>query len=183
MKVLVALSSLALVSLSNIAPCLATNQTIRRSSDQSLSNQTLSSAAKTTQIAQFGGIGNGLRILREGLDIKEREQRRQEDRARREQLERERRERLEAQKQREVELAAARQAATEQQRIEADRRRQYFESLSPEQKQAYIAEQRAQQQRANEVAAKLFMMVIDSASRPDVCRRGNWVTGYSYYEC
>jgi membrane protein involved in colicin uptake len=175
MKLIISWSSIALVSLCSVAPCLAANQARSRSSDQSLS-----SATKTTQVAQFGGI---LRTIDQGLEIKEREQRRQEERARREQLEKERQERLEAQKQREVELAAARQAATEQQRIEADRRRQYFESLSPEQKQAYIAEQRAQQQRANEVAAKLFMMVIDSASRPDICRRGNWVTGYTYYEC
>jgi predicted membrane metal-binding protein len=182
MKCLVALSSLALVSLSNISLCLAANQASSRSSEQSLSNQSLPSATKTTQVAQFR-IPDVLRTIDQGLEIKEREQRRQEERARREQLEKERQERLEAQKQREVELAAARQAATEQQRIEADRRRQYFESLSPEQKQAYIAEQRAQQQRQSEVAAKLFMMVIDSASRPDVCRRGNWVTGYTYYEC
>lgn len=178
MKLIISLSSIALVSLSSVAPCLAANQVRSRSSNQSLPN-----AAKTTQMAQFGGLGGVLRTIDQGLDINEQEKRRQEERARREQLEKERQERVEAQKQREVELAAARQAATEQQRIEADRRRQYFESLSPEQKQAYIAEQRAQQQRANEVAAKLFMMVIDSASRPDVCRRGSWVTGYTYYEC
>lgn len=182
MKFLVALSSLTLVSLSSVAPSLAANQASSRSPEQPLSNQSCPNASKKIQVAQFR-IPDVIRTIDQGLDIKEQEQRRQEERERRQQLELERRERVEAQKQREVELAAARQAATEQQRIEADRRRQYFESLSPEQKQAYIAEQRAQQQRANEVAAKLFMMVIDSASRPDVCRRGNWVTGYTYYEC
>lgn len=140
MKCLVALSSLALVSLSNISLCLAANQASSRSSEQSLSNQSLSSATETTQVAQFGGIGGVLRTIDQGLDIKEQEQRRQEDRERREQLEKERRERVE-------ELAALRRAASELQLREVERRLQYFESLSPEQKQAYIAEQRAQQKR------------------------------------
>lgn len=60
MKQIVSLSSIALVSLSSVAPCLATTEARSRSS-----NQSFSSAAKTTQLAQFGGI---LRTIDQGLN-------------------------------------------------------------------------------------------------------------------
>lgn len=55
------------------------------------------------------------------------------------------------------ELEAAREAASEQERLEAERRQQYFESLSPEEQQAYIAEQQAMQARRDQ-AATLFIL-------------------------
>ena len=61
------------------------------------------------------------------------------------------------------ELEAARKAATERERLEAERRQRYFESLSPEEQQAYIEEQRAQSQSDRAAAilvpwAALFML-------------------------
>ena len=44
----------------------------------------------------------------------------------------------------------------EQQRLEAERRQKYFESLSPEEQQAYIQEQRAMQARRDQAAAIYF---------------------------
>ncbi len=181
MKLIVGLSSLALVSLSSVAPCFAVNQALGRSADQSLLSQTLPSPAKT-QVVSFG-LGDVFRAVDQGLDMVEQEKRREEERKRRAQLEKERQERLEAQKKRQAEVEEARKKATEQQRLEADRRQKYFESLSPEQKKAYIAEQRAQQKKANEVAAGLFLMVFEAVTTPQVCRSGSWLTGYTYYEC
>lgn len=58
------------------------------------------------------------------------------------------------------ELEAARREATEQQRLEAEQRRQYFESLSPEEKEAYLTEQRARRaQQADKTAALLLLML------------------------
>lgn len=175
MKFIVSLSSLALVSLSSIAPGLAANQIRDRAPNQPSPSQSLPSATKTTQIAIFG-IGDVIRTIDRGLDIVEQEKRRAEDRVRREQQEKERLARQE-------EVQAARKEATEKQRLEADRRQKYFESLSPEEQKAYIAEQRAIQKKNAEVSAKLFLMVAESVLSPKVCRSGSWFTGYTYYDC
>lgn len=58
----------------------------------------------------------------------------------------------------------ARQEALEKRRLEAERRRQYFESLTPEQQQAYIKEQRAAQARRDEAAASLLLMLFSNSS-------------------
>lgn len=64
------------------------------------------------------------------------------------------------QEQRRQQLEAARREVTEQQRLEAEQRRQYFESLSPEEKEAYLSEQRARQaQQADQTAALLLLML------------------------
>ncbi len=181
MKCIVSLTSLALVSLSSIAPCLAANQILDRDSNQSSSSLSLSSATKTVQLAF--GLGDVIRTIDRGLDIVEQEKRRGEERVRREQQEKERQERLEASKKRQEELQVARKEATERQRLEADRRQKYFESLSPEEQKAYIAEQRAIQKKNSEVAAKLFLMIAEAVTSPKVCRSGSWFTGYTYYDC
>jgi vacuolar-type H+-ATPase subunit I/STV1 len=74
----------------------------------------------------------------------------------REQKLKERQAREEERKKREEELAAARKAATERQIEEAERRRQYFDSLSPEEKQAYINQQQALRQK--QVEANLLVL-------------------------
>jgi hypothetical protein len=161
MKLIVSLSSLALVSLSNLAPCLAATQAISRSI-QPVSSQAIPTPTQPVQVAGFGNI---IRTVNQGLTIIEQQKRRAEQRRQRE------------------EMAEARRKATEQQRLEADRRQKYFESLSPEQKEAYIAEQREKQKRNAEVSAALFMMFINAASQPRVCRSGSWLTGYTYHDC
>lgn len=60
------------------------------------------------------------------------------------------------------ELEAAREAANEQERLEAERRQRYFESLSPEEQQAYIEEQQAMQAQRDQ-AANLFMLMVFSS--------------------
>ena len=57
-------------------------------------------------------------------------------------------------------IAAAREAATEKQRLEVERQRQYFESLSPQEKEKFLAAQRARQ----EAAARLLLMMFSGAS-------------------
>jgi thiol:disulfide interchange protein len=89
-----------------------------------------------------------------------REQRRQE-------YERRKQERMQAYELRKQELEVARREATEQQRLEAERRQQYFESLSPEQKQAYLAEQRARREQADKVAALFIMMFLGGIGSSD----------------
>ncbi|MBW4510892.1 MAG: hypothetical protein KME64_30905 [Scytonematopsis contorta HA4267-MV1] len=66
--------------------------------------------------------------------------------------------------QKRLELEAARQAATEQQRLEAERRRQYFESLSPEEKKIYINEQEVKKSRADGAAGLLLLMLFVAGS-------------------
>ena len=170
MKLIVSLSSLALVSLSSVAPCLAATQSISRLTPQPVSSQTLPQSTQPVQVAGFGDF------LRQGLDIVEKQRRLDEERRRRAEQEATR-------KKLQEEAAEARRKATEQQRLEADRRQKYYESLSPEQKEAYIAEQREKQKRNAEVSAALFMMFINAATQPRVCRSGSWLTGYTYYEC
>ena len=69
MKSIVALSSLALISLSSVAPCLAVNQALGRSSDQSLPSQALPSAAKSFQVAGFfDSVNQVIRTVDKVLD-------------------------------------------------------------------------------------------------------------------
>jgi colicin import membrane protein len=84
---------------------------------------------------------------------------------------------------RQEQMELARKQANEKQRQEADRRLKYYESLSPAEKKAYKAKQAAIQQQQNEMAARLFGAVLESALSPRVCERGSWLTGYTYYEC
>lgn len=89
--------------------------------------------------------------------------------------------RAQMQKQQE-QMELARKQASEEQRKEADRRLKYYESLSPAEKEAYKAKQAAIQKQQNEMAARLFGAVLESALSPRVCQRGSWFTGYTYYE-
>jgi hypothetical protein len=155
MKAIVGLSSLVLVTLSNIAPCLAANQLAIRSFGQFLSNQPVASQLESqSEAIEVAGLDDLLRGGGRVLDTiererrrqeqreerirveRERELRRQEQRAERERRELERQRQAEAQARRQEELEAARRAATEEQRLEADRRRAYFDSLSAEDKKS-----------------------------------------------
>ncbi|MBD2579921.1 hypothetical protein [Oscillatoria sp. FACHB-1406] len=64
------------------------------------------------------------------------------------------------------ELEEARRRASEQERLEAERRQRYFESLSPQEQKAYMEEQRALQAQ-RDTAALLFMMTLFSAVSSD----------------
>lgn len=55
------------------------------------------------------------------------------------------------------------QRIAEQRRLEAERQRRYFESLSPEQQQAYLAQQRALRQQANQAAAAFWIWVLSNS--------------------
>ena len=75
---------------------------------------------------------------------------------------------------RQQELEAARREATEQQRLEAEQRRQYFESLPPEEKEAYLAEQRARQaQQADAVSGLVLLMLGASSGGSDSTQQDN----------
>ncbi|MCP6761489.1 MAG: hypothetical protein NHB32_22740 [Fischerella sp. CENA71] len=108
-------------------------------------------------------------INRRRTQQQEREQRLEERRIRlemqqkrEEQILRERQARQEEVKRRQEEYAAARRLATERQIQEAERRRQYFNSLSPEQKQAYIKQQQALRQKQLEATLFLFGLFMGS---------------------
>lgn len=90
------------------------------------------------------------------------------------------------QENRRQELEDAREAATEQERLEAERRQQYFESLSSEEQQAYLEEQQAMQAQRDQ-AANLFMLMMMSSmfggteSSPDSeCVVNSPISGASY---
>jgi hypothetical protein len=162
--------SLFLIILANINPVLAAS----KYQNASLSNQKLEYPDRFQGTMVAGLFDDAIktfdtidrtndRIERRERQRREREQRARERQIRFEMQQREREQRLqerqareEERKRRQEELAAARKAATEKQIQEAARRRQYFESLSPEQKQAYIKQQQALRQKQAE--ANLLML-------------------------
>ena len=135
-------------------------------------NASLSRNPQQTIVAlSFGDIVDGVekldkkrrRIEKDNERKKIREQRERERQIKAEMQQREREQRLrerqarqDEMKRRQEEYAAARRAATQRQLQEAERRRQYFQSLSPEQKQAYLKQQQALRQKQAE--AGLFLL-------------------------
>lgn len=157
--------SIAVFSLVNISPSIAT---ITSRNQVSNSPKSIQAELKTIKIAQFGGVFN---TIKKGQDVIERQRRmeesqlrREEARERREEAEQRRQERLEAAKKRREEYEAAKKAATEKQRLEAERRREYYESLSPEEKKAYIAKQQEIQRQQWSVVGNLFRLYMESSS-------------------
>jgi hypothetical protein len=164
MKFIVRLSSLALISLSSLSPCLAASQLVSRSSEQSLSSQSLPSAVKTIQVAEsFGSVTKVFNTVQR--EQKRAAQRAASEKRRQERLERQQKLRDEAE-QRKVERIERQKndATARQQRIEAyqkqqqeravavaakrEKERKYFESLTPEQQKQYLAQRRARQEAA-----------------------------------
>jgi hypothetical protein len=151
MKLLGNLSIVASLSLLNAFPCLAVSQ-----ADSRLSTQSSSRHSETVTVAGFfDNINDAIETIDRVVDTVDRIEER-------ERADQERQERLEAERQRQEELEAARREATEQQQLEAEQRRQYFESLSPEEQEAYLAEQRAMQQAQVNAATALFLLLISS---------------------
>ena len=135
MKCIHGLSSVALVSFLSVNSGVAMSKV-----PEQVPNST--SSAQTEPMI----IANPLRIIREGVrtvdqinQIRLREQRRQEQEA------------------------AQRQAA-EQRRLEAERRQRYFESLSPEAQQAYLAEQKQREMERTILMLRIGSMLFGGAS-------------------
>lgn len=104
----------------------------------------------------FDSINKGVRTLKRTTDfVQDQEDRRLQRQIRREREEERRRE-LE-------EYRQARLAATEAQRAEADRRRAVFESLSEEEKTAYIERQQELKKQQNDRAAALMLLFFGAA--------------------
>ncbi|MHC5733525.1 hypothetical protein [Nostoc sp.] len=170
MKFIVGLSSLALVSLSSVSPCLAANQSLSPSADQSLPN-----ATKTIQVAGlFDSVNEAINTVdreqRRAAQRAARERAKQERLERRENAARARQQRTEAYQKQQQERAAAVAAKREQER-------KYFESLTPEQQKQYIAQQRARQ----EEAAKVIFTILgagmgggNSAASPERDQNAEW---------
>lgn len=131
MKCIHGLFSVALVSFLSVNSGVAMSKVTEQ-----VPNQTSSAQTEPAIVANlFRTIRDSVETIDRVNQIRLREQRRQEAERRRQELE------------------AARREAIERQRLEAERRQQYFESLSPEEKEAYLAEQRARQE-----AAALFIL-------------------------
>lgn len=131
MKLIRRLSSMTLVS----CLCVSSGAAMAKVSEQ-VSNPTSSAQTEPMRIA------NPLRKIREGVrTIREVDQTVDSVTS------------LIEQQNRRRELEAAKKAATERERLEAERRQKYFESLSPEEQQAYIEEQRALQAQRDRAAA------------------------------
>lgn len=104
----------------------------------------------------FDSINKGIRTFERGSKVIED----QEDRRLQRQI---RREREEERKRELEEYRQARLAATEAQRAEADRRRAVFESLSDEEKAAYIERQQQLKKQQNDRAAALMLLFFGAA--------------------
>lgn len=158
-------SSVALVSILTFNSGVALSKGIEQQVPVSSSN-----SSSQTEPVKMANIFNTIqRINQTANQNKLREERRQQAEERKRQQE------------------IARQEALEKRRLEVERRRQYFESLSPEQKQAYIKEQRAAQARRDEAAAAILMMIFSNSSSSNqqdddrICR-GTYYVGNGEFE-
>lgn len=68
------------------------------------------------------------------------------------------------QEQRRQEQEAAKREAAEQRRLEAERQQRYFESLSPEQQQAYLAEQKQRELQKAALFLGIGSMLLEGLS-------------------
>lgn len=159
-----AISSLSIIAITigsflSPVPSFASNQSSSR-----LHNQPLPVQADAIEIAQFGDIFRRIPGIpdevRETVDTVEEVRDIVDEWQEGEQAERERQRRQEA-------LEAERIAAIEEQRLESERRRQFFEGLSPEQREAYIAEQRARQDMAAQMLLMFFASMGTDNSTPE----------------
>jgi hypothetical protein len=162
MKLVVSLSTLALISIANVAPCLATNRPSSRSVNQSTSSQTGLTENNSFQVAgllddAFKVIKKVDRYNKQRKTTIENKKKDDDRRRRQEELALERQQRLAAyQKQREGRRAA----------LQAKRQKEqdYVNSLSPEQKEKYLAQKRAQEAAMLEFWIKAFGMVAGGNS-------------------
>jgi hypothetical protein len=175
MKCVRSLSGVALVSFLSFQPGVAMSKVVEQVQNPTQSTQTI--AVDPLRI-----IERERRRLEREQRKWEREQRNEFRRQQRELRRLKRQQELERLEQRQKELEAARQAATEEQRLEAERRRQHFESLSPEDKKAYLAEQKARRIQANDQVAKLLglMLMFTGGSGSSQQEGGRYVTCWEY---
>jgi N-acyl-D-aspartate/D-glutamate deacylase len=160
MKLIVGLSSLALISLSNVAPSLAASQAIGNAANQPLASQALPGTAKSFQVAGlFDSINKVLNTVDKVIKIDERqkqaeieaqnkadrqaaqEKAKQERLAREEQAKIERQRRADAYKQ---QMEDRRTAEVARQAAEKVR----FDSMTPAEKKAYLARKEADRKEA-----------------------------------
>lgn len=142
MKCIHGLSNVALVSFLSVNSGVAMGKGIEQ-----VPSPTSSAPTQPVVMANlFRDIQKAVQTVEQVNQIRLREQRRQEAERRRQELE------------------TARREATEQQRLEAERRQQYFESLSPAEKEAYLAEQRARRAQADKAAALLLLMLFSGGA-------------------
>jgi hypothetical protein len=164
MKCIQRLSSIALVSCLTYASFGTFNSAAAISKGtEDLPSQASSTQAEPVAIAQLklpSVIRGATRTVKQLERIRAQQKRRAEFLRRKQEWEAKREDRKAEILRRQQELEVARRDATEQQRLEAERRQQYFESLSPEQKEAYLAEQRARREQADKVAALVMMMIF-----------------------
>lgn len=109
---------------------------------------TMQTTSHSSEPVMVANLGNILRDINRGAQQVQREIQRQ-------QREQEHRER-EAVRQQQIQQQEADRLAA------AERERQYFESLTPEQQQAYMAERRARQAAQAEMMTELFILLIGS---------------------
>jgi HD superfamily phosphohydrolase len=172
MKCIQRLSSVALISCLTYVFCGAFNSAVAMSKSTDDLPQTSSAPAEPVVLAQLR-LPEVIRGTNQTINQLERiraQQKRREELLRRKQEWEARREERKAEiLRRQQELEVARREATEQQRLEAERRQRYFESLSPEQKEAYLAEQRARREQADKAATLVLMMIFmgGSGSNPN----------------
>lgn len=192
MKLVNSLTTVAFFSLSSIFPCFVLGQPTSALSGESSAIQIkyqdhLEEQVKSEPIRVAGIFRDILRVADDALDLAEQERQRREEREARERREQERLAREEEARRRQEEYEEARRVAAEEERLEAVRRREYFESLSPEQQEVFLAEQEARQSEAD-TAAMLFllqMFAIGSAiddSTTTTNRDANTVSGCEHHE-
>ncbi len=135
------LSGASLLAISPLSSALAITPTVQ----QSISG---------TEVAGFGDL---IRDADRILDIREQERQREDQRRARRLQEEEAARRLAA-------YEEAQRAAAEATRLEAQQRREYWESLSPADQRAYYEEQQRLQQQQDEAATLMVLGLLSAAA-------------------
>ena len=190
MKSVSSFVSLSLVSFLSISPSFALNQTSSRLLTVSESKFNSSTNFDKSILNEFNSQRD---VVANNLNSIIRAAERQQQQAERARAAEERKQARELQRQRNQEAAQKRQEqrelakaeAAEKRRMAEEKERQYLESLTPEEKKAYLARQQEQRERQAEANRQLANEVVKTlfTSPRVVCRSGNWITGYTYYDC
>jgi hypothetical protein len=174
MKLIVGLSSLALISLSTVTPSLAASQALDNASNQSLTSQALPDTTKSFQVAgifdTFNKVLDTVKKVESITEAKKQADRDAQDKTDRDAAaEKAKQERLAWEEQAKIDRQqgatayqqrlADRKAAAEAQRVEEEA---YFNSLTPEQQKAYLARKEAQRKASEQAGWDMLKMIFGS---------------------
>ena len=190
MKAVSSFVSVSLVSFLGISPSFALNQPSRQLVTVSTTELNSSTNFDKSILNEFNPrrdvVANTLNsIIRAAERQQKQAERARAAEERKQALELQRQRNQEEAKKREEQRELAKAEIIEKRRLAQEKERKYLESLTPEEQKAYLARQQEQRERQAEANRQLANDVVKAifTSPRVVCRSGNWITGYTYYDC